>query len=87
MAITEQLILTETFLFQVEYLTKVKYEVFKSSNYKYQVEVTVYSIVGATSIKAVYSFVVENKSAPPNYKDEIEKHFKEHVSALSDTLN
>lgn len=87
MAATEQLTLTETYLFQFEYLTKVKYEVFKLSNHKYQVEVTIYTVIGAPSIKSLCSFIVENQNGTPNYKEEIDKHFNKHVSALSDTMD
>ncbi|MGQ5714503.1 hypothetical protein ACUIJ3_10245 [Enterobacter cloacae] len=87
MAKTEQLTLTETYLFQVEYLTKVKYEVFKLSNHKYQVEVTIYTVVGAPSIKTLCSFIVESQNGKPNYKEEIDKHFNKHVSALNGTMN
>lgn len=79
----ESLIHVETLLRQVKYLTKVKYEVFKFSHLKYQVEVTIYNVTGAPAIKAVESFIVETQNGVPDYLGEIETHFNQHIISLT----
>ena len=79
----ESLIHVNTFLRQVKYLTKVKYEVFRFSNFKYQVEVTIYNVTGSPAIKSVDSFIVETQGGMPDYLGEINTHFEQHKFSLT----